>query len=288
MKKCNKKIIFLMFIFLVCTAIFMAVISKVKKANLNTDKTLTENRTIEISEIPLEKIIEDEYRRLFYIDNQTKKRVVQNNNTLSRLQFSPLKDKYGFTENLDNDEHDKPILIFTGDMNSKETKEIYRGNFKTSGWEWFSNEEILVSAGCGTECEVLYLIDLESGEKIELNYGVNYKWSPDKTKVLALHYATIPGFTVGDKFGNELFTLEREFLEYSKLFDLLQTEWSKDGEKIALVIKKDNEEKMELLVFDVQNDFNIIFQNDIEILDNIELSWNNNKVLINDKEYVIE
>jgi len=42
------------------------------------------------------------------------------------------------------------------------------------------------------------------------------------------------------------------------------------------------------LVFDVQNDFNKIFQNDIEILDNIELSWSNNKVLIDDREYVIE
>ncbi len=287
MKKINKKIIFLILIFLVCTAIFMVVILKVKQANLNINKKLIKNNTIEISEIALEKIIEDEYGSLFYIDNQTKKRVVQNNNTLSRLQFSPLKDKYGFTENLDNDQHDKPILIFTGDINHKETKEIYRGSFKTSGWEWFSNEEILVFTGCGTECEVLHLIDLVSGEKIELNYGVNYKWSPDKTKVLALHY-TIPGFTVGDKFGNELFTLERKFLEYSKLFDFIQAEWSEDGGKIALVIKKDNEEKMELLVFDVQNDFNIISQSDIEAIDDIDLSWNNNKVLIDDKEYIIK
>jgi len=288
MKKINKKIIFLIFIFLVCTALFIGVILKVKKVNLNIDKTLTENSTIEISKISLEKIIEDEYGELFYIDNQTKKRVVQNNNTISLLQFSPLKDKYAFTENLNNDEYNRQVLIFTGDINSKETKEIYHGSFKTSGWEWFSNEEILVSAGCGTECQVLYLIDLKSGKQLELNYGVDYKWSADKTKVIALHYTAIPGFTVGDKLGNELFTLRREFWDDSKLFNLLQAEWSKDGGKIALVIKKENEEKMELLVFDVQNDFNKIFQNDIEILDNIELSWSNNKVLIDDREYVIE
>ena len=60
---------------------------------------------------------------------------------------------------------DKQVVLHIGETASKKTKEVYRGSYKTSGWEWFSENEVLVSYGCGTECEVLYLINIVSGQK---------------------------------------------------------------------------------------------------------------------------
>jgi len=55
----------------------------------------------------------------------------------------------------------------------------------------------------------------------------------------------------GDKYGNDL---------ESKT----QAVWSTDSTKIALFIKKEKEDKMELLVFDTEKNFEQIFQSDMD------------------------
>ena len=161
------------------------------------------------------------------------------------------------------DLHNKEVVLLIRDVNYGETKEVYNNNFGASNWEWFSENEVLVSYGCGTECRVLYLIDIDSGKQWTLQYGVGYEWSPNKEMVVAYHYSWKYGITIGDKYGNELFTLRRERGPVvNDLESKTQAIWSSDNTKMALYIKKEGENEMELLVFDIEKSFKQIFQSD--------------------------
>ena len=82
--------------------------------------------------------------------------------------------------------------------------------------------------------------------------------------VLAYHYTAGPGITIGDKFGKVLFELIRRHpFEYNKLVDMTEARWTPDSAKIALIIKKENQEILELIVFDVKQNFKQIFQKDL-------------------------
>jgi len=259
----------------------------------NILEALTEGDSVDISNISFDKIIVDKHQELFYIDKNIKRRVVYNNNSISQFNLNSSINKFGFFENFDiydkNIPYDRQIVLHVGDAKTHELKEIYHGSHKSSGWSWFSDDDILISYGCGTECQVLYLVNIESNKQYQLQYGVGYEWSPDKKMVLAYHYTAGFGITVGDKFGNILFRFIKESSQDSKLINLTLAVWSSDSDKIALIIRKQNEEKLELLVFDAENDFEHIFQSDINSYKAQELKWSddNNKIILDNQEFIL-
>jgi len=187
----------------------------------------------------------------------------------SFLNYSKLKET---TES----DYDNETSLSVMTIDGKNHKEVYRGNYHTSDWEWLNEDEIVVYYGCGTECEVGFVIDAKTGKrKAQLQYGVGYEWSPDKKLVVAYNYSVEYGITVGNKKGNELYALRRGVPDfYSRLVDKTKAAWSPDGSKIALIIKKENQEALELVVFDVKKNFQTISQSDLEILrSSEELSW---------------
>lgn len=227
---------------------------------------------INIQEIPKSdlnetKLIKDKYKQITYIDNnEIERKVIFDKSWIGYLKFSPSKKKLGFHyEHMDVPTSGRDVSVMIMDIASGDLKEIYKGSFRTSSWEWFSENEVLVSYNCGTECQLLYLINVDSGEQRKLYYGVKYEWSPNKKMVVAYHYYNGGyGITVGDKYGNSLFTLRRERSpEYNDLEIKTQAIWSSDSSKIALYIKKETEDKMELLVFDVDDSFKQIFQSNV-------------------------
>jgi len=232
-----------------------------------------EEEPIDISEIPvaiLNILFVDDYGRIFYETDGVKRRVVHNDNPVSNISFSPAKDKFGYVENFDifNEmiPYDKQVVLHIVDIDTKKTKEVYSGSHRASGWEWFSENEVLIPYGCGTECQVLFLIDIVLNKQYQLQYGVGYEWSPNKEMVVAYHYSWKYGITVGDKYGNKLFTLGREWgSEYNDLESKTRAIWSSDSSKIALYIKKEGKDKMELLIFDIEKNFEQIFQSDVDL-----------------------
>lgn len=199
----------------------------------------------------------------------------------SLLKVAPDQEKIGYYKHL----YSKPIYqdeasyyenylaLMVYDLIKGEEKEVFRGDYHFGDWEWISSREIVLYRGCGTECVGFWRVNIETGEKNAVHYGVGYQWSPDKKYVLAYHY-TFYGITVGDKFGNEVFNLQREKDKiFPKLAEKTKGVWSPDSEKLALIVKKENEEKLELLIFDVENNFRMIYQNDLVDINFSDFSW---------------
>lgn len=159
------------------------------------------------------------------------------------------------------------------DLASGEINEVYRGSFKVGEYEWLSERELSVSVGCGTECSYLEILDIKTLNKRQLMYGVGYTWSPNKRYVFAYQYTIQSGLIVGDRFGNKLFTLKRGYPKTKERFSTHQAIWSPDSAKLALIINKDGQPELELLVFDAENGFKIIAQKDLEGKEFSELGW---------------
>lgn len=255
---------------------------------------LIDGESMDISEAPISKLVADDYNELFYLDKNRKRKVTHNGHPTSRFYFSPVKDKFGYLENFDiydkNVPYDQEVVLHIGDAKTRETKNVYHGSFRTSGWEWFSDSEVLVSYGCGTECQTLYIINVDTDKKYTLGYGVGYEWSLNKKMVLAYRYSGRFGIIVGDKFGNILFQLSRESPDiYSELLSQTKAAWSPDSNKIAAVIKKEDQDQLELLVFDTQENFKQIFQSDVDFFKDVELRWDSDEKLIyNDLKFVLK
>lgn len=261
------------------------------KIGYTTTKNRTVNDTIEILETSVFELIEGEYRSVLYINNGIEQKVTYNGQEIDYLKFSPSNKKLGFYYESGNYlSAGRDIALAIMDIDGKSIKKIYEGSFKTSYWEWLNNKEVAVYYGCGTECMVVFIIDVNSGErKSELQYGVGHEWSPSKELVLAYNYSYRYGITIGDKIGNALFSIKREPIAYHDLIDKTVATWSPDSNKIAVVIKKENQDQLELLVFDVQENFKQIFQSDVGFLKDIELKWDSDEKLIyNDLEFVLE
>jgi hypothetical protein len=137
--------------------------------------------------------------------------------------------------------------------------------------EWLSDEEFAVYRGCGTECEVVYIFNTKHDAQQKLFYGIKHTWSPDKKYVLAYHYALQPGVTVGDKHGAILLDLRREYSQES--VGMPQATWSPDSSKLAVIIRKQDEEKLELLIYDVATQFKLLYQYNLSGVDTSDLMW---------------
>lgn len=158
-------------------------------------------------------------------------------------------------------------------LKSKKISEVYRGSYKVGDYEWLSNEEISVGVGCGTECGYLDLVNINTKHRIQLAYGVGYTWSPNKKLVLVYHYSLRDGITVGDKNGNILFTLKRNYPPDDQIVATHEAVWSPDSSKIALIIHKEKSPDLELVVLDVTNKFETTFLRDLAEHEFSKLSW---------------
>lgn len=271
----------------------------IKRNLLVEKKTIREdigqnNSTIDIAEAPFDKLAEDDFGTYY---NSNKNRVVFNKNQISNLTLSPLKNKIGFLDSTGVKDksilYDRQVILYAGNVNSRDFKEIFHGSFRTSGWEWFNNDEIIVYYNCGTECQLLYLANVDSGEGNALIYGVNYDWSPNSELALAYHYYSwgIYGITVGNRKGKDLFSVTRNPTknDNQELMGKTIAMWSPDSSKLALVIKKENKNQMELLIFDVVNNFKQIFGQDVNNSGEYNLGWDedNKSVVLNQREIVL-
>ena len=145
--------------------------------------------------------------------------------------------------------------------------------------EWLNDEEFVIYRGCGTECEVVYIFDLKKNFEQKLYYGIKHTWSPDKKYLLAYHYAIEPGITVGDRSGTRLFTLRREYPKDGKEVSTHKAIWSPSSSKLALIINKNKEAELELLVFDVENSRKLLSQKDLDSSDFTDFGWKDEKTV---------
>lgn len=164
------------------------------------------------------------------------------------------------------------------------TKEIvFQGNDRLSGLDWLSEEEMVVYRGCGTECMQADIVNIQTKIPQDISIGVGYTWSPDKNHVLAYHYSWRYGISVagrGDKLGRNIFQLNRDQPPNgSGLTNKTQAVWSPDSSKFAVIIRKEKEEKLELLAFSVKNNFRSLFQKDLKDNDFSEFHWKDGKTV---------
>lgn len=189
----------------------------------------------------------------------------------SLIKIAPDQRKIGYYKHL----HSKPIYqdeasyyenylaLMVYNLDTGKEQEVFRGDYRFGNWEWLSPVELVLYRGCGTECVGFWRVSIETGEKNVVNYGVGYQWSPNKELVVAYHFSGVYGITVGDKYGNTLFEFRKSLPSvYSKLTDETKAIWSEDGRALTLIMKKENEEKLEIIKFDVNNNFKIISQED--------------------------
>jgi len=169
---------------------------------------------------------------------------------------------------IENDDY-KQLVV---EENSR-PETVFAGNFRVSSFEWLSDTEIAVYQDCGTECMIAYYIDLTTKHKHRFFLGVGYTWSPDRQYVLAYHINLQQGISVGDKFGNQIFTLRRDSPSTSENYSSHRASWSPDSSRLALIIHKEDKTKLELLVFAVKQNFKIILQQDLAGDSLTNLGW---------------
>ena len=161
---------------------------------------------------------------------------------------------------------------------------VFKSDFHLSNLEWLADDELVVYRSCGTECITADLINIKTTEKQAINLGVGYSWSPDGKYVLAHHYAINYGITVASRenhFENSLLRIRRIYPPAgSILIDQTKTSWASDSTKLALVIRKEGEERLELLVFDLMNNFKVLNQQDLVETNVSSLAWNNINTVI--------
>lgn len=251
-------------------------------------ETFIEKEPIDILDIPLDKIVEDKYQRLFYIGNSIKRRVTRNGHSAIQLRFSPSKNKFGYLENSDiSDESiswDQEIILHIGEIVTKETKEIYHGSHRTAGWEWFSEDEVLIPYGCGTECQVLYLVNVNSGFKETIQQGVGYEWSNDKNWLFAYRYSGKLGIVVFDRNQNQIYEYLKDPNHRDKYEVKIKGLWAPSSNRLAMVKEKDNKDQLELIIADFDKAGKILIQKDLGEVGCSNMWWgDDNEFYCNEK-----
>ena len=59
------------------------------------------------------------------------------------------------------------IVLAVVDLSQKEVREVYRGDTRTSNWEWKGDQAVIVKRSCGTGCMNAYVFDILTGKKID-------------------------------------------------------------------------------------------------------------------------
>ncbi len=165
----------------------------------------------------------------------------------------------------------------------EEIETIYTGDYRLSYLEWLDERELVVYRSCGTECMAAYIIDIKTKEQQDLFLGAGYLWSPNKEYVAAQHYSYKYGIFIakrGNEYGQTVFELRREHPEFgSGLIDQTIIAWSQGSSKVAIILRKQDEEKLELLVYDVQEHFALLHQWDLVGTDVSNLAWSDPDVI---------
>ena len=161
---------------------------------------------------------------------------------------------------------------------------VFKGDFHLSSLEWLTDDELVVYRSCGTECITANLVDTKTAEKQAINLGVGYSWSPDKQYVLAHHYAINYGISIASRenhFEKSLLQIRRNHTPAgSALANQTRTTWAPDSTKLALIIRKEGEERLELLVFDLLDDFRVLVQKDLAETAISSLAWSNTNTVV--------
>jgi len=215
----------------------------------------------------------DELLRELELDNRILKE--------STYKLSPDRKKAAYFQNkLTTDikeigDRDYTSLII--DQNGQ-AETVFQGDFRLSYFEWLNDKEIAVYRGCGTECMLAYIVDIDTKKYHEISLGVGYTWSPDKQYVLAYHYSYQYGISVAEKsreYGRTIFQIRRSHpRDGSGLASQTKAAWSEDSAKLALIIRKEDKEQLELLVFAVKQNFELLLQQDLAGDSLTGLGWN--------------
>lgn len=223
---------------------------------------------------------------------ETKRKAVfgQKNQDLKELsqKSSPSEKKLAYfqakyTKDDINQIGDKDYMsVMVADGANKTT--VFKGDFHLSSLEWLADDELVVYCSCGTECVTANLVNTKTAEKQAINLGVGYSWSPDGRYVLAYHYATNYGISVTGRenhFEKSLLHIRRNHLSAgSALADQTRATWAPDSTKLALIIRKEGDERLELLVFNLMDDFKLLNQQDLVETSISSLAWNNTNTVI--------
>ena len=255
------------------------------------DSQKTVSETLNVLDVSIDQLTKDENGRAVSFTQGKQQPVTYNNKPIRHWIISPSQNQLGFlydSGNYNNPCRDVALVILT--LNDNNAKQIYEVDCKLSSWEWLTDEEVVVYWNCGTECMQALIFNTITGEETaRFFYGVGYEWSPNKEMVVAYNYSAAYGISVGDKTGNELFGLRRKYHFYSEndLEDKTKALWSPDSQKLALIIRKEMEDEMELLVFSVTEHFKQIFQNDINFSEDEELQWDEDSRKLNYREVTV-
>lgn len=161
---------------------------------------------------------------------------------------------------------------------------VFKSDFRLSSFEWLSDEEVAVYRGCGTECSLAYIVNVKTKKYRELPLGVGYTWSPNRRYVAAYHYSYKYGFSLAEKddtYGRVKFELRRNHPPSgSGLSSATRLTWSPDSSKFSVILRKENEERLELLVFDVSDGFTLLTARDLENKEFSGLNWRDEKTVV--------
>lgn len=142
-------------------------VTKVDKADVDR---ITVRDSVDISNLP--KTINswnlsEEDGKWYFIDNKgVYKPLLYNSHNVSFAAISPSHEKLGFF--FRPEEHSLgDIVLAVFHIDQKVIKEVYRGDIRTSNWEWKGDGAVIVKHSCGTGCMNAYVIDILSGEKID-------------------------------------------------------------------------------------------------------------------------
>ncbi|OGJ16807.1 MAG: hypothetical protein A2632_02070 [Candidatus Pacebacteria bacterium RIFCSPHIGHO2_01_FULL_46_16] len=207
------------------------------------------------------------------------------------LEFSPNKSKSAFFQekvikdstnaSRDADYVSETVVVL---QQGNKTEEIFKGDFHLSNLEWLNDRELVIYRSCGTECMTAAIIDTETRLLQDMSLGVGYTWSPNKQYVAVHHYSYKYGISVADRgneYGRRLLEIRRDHPDVgSGLTDQTTVGWSPDSSKLAVVIRKENEEKLELLVYAIERQFTLLHQQDIEQTDITNLTWEGEKNIL--------
>lgn len=244
-------------------------------------ETFVEGELVDISNIPLDKIFENKYQRLFYIENNTKREVTRNGHSVIQFRYSPSKNKFGYMESTDiSDESipwDREVILHIGETATKKNKEVYSGSHKTSGWEWFSEDEVLIPYGCGTECQVLYLVNVDSGSKETIQQGVSYEWSSDKNWLFAHRYSGKLGIVVFNRNQDQIYEYLKDPDHRDKYYEKIKGLWAPLSNRLAMVKEKNREDQLELIIADFDQVGKILVQKDLDKKGCSNMWWGNNE-----------
>lgn len=261
------------------TAIFISIFSYWSVGKFQFPVQEQKEQRVLGTEKVVDKVIDyDEFVKTYESENQKLRE--------NTLKYSPFGKKIAYFKNkFAIDYEDKRDENYTSVIvESDGTKEtVFQGDDRLSSLDWLSEGEIVVYQSCGTECMQADIVDIQTKIPRDMSIGVGYLWSPDKNYVLAYHYSWRYGISVagkGDKFGRIIFQLNRnQPPNGSGLTNKTQAVWSPDSSRFAVILRKEKEEKLELLAFSIEGNFKPLFQKDLIDNDFSEFYWKDGKTI---------